>query len=322
MKNLITLILLSISSLIHCQEIGWKKVLDIEMSFITGWEYFRMQKKPLLSYEDTHDGRNWKIPFLIPKKYYRGYYRADIKISKWVTENNGYRDLEGKTHHYLNISKSNFYVIEKGNGLLGLKKEFFSEKILDSMQLNIYDSIFPYDNRFMAIDTGHNKFTFHSGNVTWGEWKDVGFVHDVDIVGFVRGVQFGVERVRPFIWNESQAIRRLRPEYPDYVYAYADRSLLSKSHLLIAAPQGKEDQLVEFIYYTNKPEKTGDEDSSHFYEMRYILPTQIKSIKERRLEKRLLSEEEKEMIFNMDNKMFFFIDSLRIEMPEEIIEKK
>lgn len=324
MKYIVILLITVFSyfSSISGQEIHWEKKMKIEMYFLTDWEYFRMQKNPLLTYEETHDGANWKVPFLIPKKFYRDDFTPDIKISRWVEEDRGYTDLKGKTHFYVDIGGASFYIVEKRNGLLGLKKNFYTEEILDSMQLNIYDSIFPYDNRFMAVDKGNNRFTFHSGNVLWGEWRDIGFIHDVDIVGLVRGVQFGVERVRPLIWEESQAIRRLRPEYPDYVYAHADRSLLSSTHLLIAAPQGKEDQLVEFIYYTNKPEKTGDENLEHFYEMRYILPTEIKSIKERRLEKRLLSDEEKEMIFNVENKMFFFIDPLRVIEPEEIIEVK
>lgn len=311
--------LLSIHISLYCQEIGWEKELDLEIRFVTDWHYFRMQKNPLLSYEETHDGRNWKVPFLIPKKYFTEYYRTDIKISRWDKFPGSYNDLEGKQHNYRYVAKPSFYLIEKGDGLLGLKINFYTKEILDSMQVDIANELFPYDNRFMAVDIGGNKFTFHSGNVTWGEWRDIGYTRQVDFVGYVRGVQFGVELMRPFIWGESQAIRRLRPEYPDYVYAHADRSLLSSSHLLVAAPEGKEDQLVEFIYYTNKPDKTGDDDLSHFYEMRYILPTQIKTIKERRLEKRLLRDDEKQMLFNPENKMFFFIDPLRMEEPVEII---
>lgn len=324
MKYIVILLITVFSyfSSISGQEIHWEKKMKIEMYFLTDWEYFRMQKNPLLTYEETHDGANWKVPFLIPKKFYRDDFTPDLKISRWDEFSGSYEDLNRKRHNYLFVAKPSFYLVEKRNGLLGLKKDFYTEEILDSMQLNIYDSIFPYDNRFMAVDKGNRQFTFHSGNVLWGEWRDVGYICRVDYVGYVRGVQFGVERVRPFIWEESQAIRRLRPEYPDYVYAHADRSLLSSTHLLIAAPQGKEDQLVEFIYYTNKPEKTGDENLEHFYEMRYILPTQIKSIKERRLEKRLLSDKEKKMILSGENDMIYFVDALRVIEPDEIIEVK
>lgn len=326
MKHIVIILLISLSTPIFCQNISFDTKIDLKYNFITDWVYFRMQKNPLLPYEETHDERGgWTNPFKFHRSFFDTYMVQDLKISRWV-EDGYYTDLKGKEHFYVDfIEGSRFYIAEKRNGLPGVKRYagLKGEELLpDSTCLDIYNELFPYDNRFLAVDKGNNQFTFHSGNVLWGEWRDIGFIHDVDVVGLVRGVQFGVERVRPFIWEESQAIRRLRPEYPDYVYAHADRSLLSSTHLLIAAPQGKEDQLVEFIYYTNKPEKTGDENLEHFYEMRYILPTEIKSIKERRLEKRLLSDKEKEMILSGENDMIYFVDPLRVIEPDEIIEVK
>ncbi len=321
-RLLIAIALVNLFISAHSQEVSLETKSDIESQFLSDWEYFRMQKNPELSYEETHDERGgWKRPFLIPDKFYLDYYGSDLKYSNWGSPKGVFVDKQGGVNRFVNMGDSRIYLVEKKDGLLGLKEDLFTEEVLDSMQLNIYDSIFPYDNRFLATARRTGKFTFHSGNVIWGEWRDVGYIRQVDMVGYIRGVQFGVENVKYYSENFSANIRRLRPKYPDYEYTEAYLSQLSKSRLLIAAPRGKEDQLVEFIYYTNKPEKTGDTDINHYYEMRYILPTEIKSIKERRLEKRLLDEQERKMILNIENQLIFYVDFLIIEEPEVIIER-
>jgi hypothetical protein len=270
-------------STVYGQEISFGTKIYLRSDFVNFWEYFRMKTTPYLSYEETHDERGgWKTPFFIPEKFYL-YYEPDVKISRWGTD-------ETNTNEYVDMSvPPRLYLVEKKDGLLGIKKDFFTGEIFDSIQMNVYDSIFPYDNRFLAcyirtIESGVSQFTFHSGNVEWGEWKDVGFAKDVDLVGYVRGAQFGVEKVRYYNWDFSAKIRNFRPDFPDYEYTAARKSLLTNAWLLIGAPRGKEDQLIEFIYYSHRPSKTGDPDTNHYYEMRYILPTKIKSIKERRLE--------------------------------------
>jgi hypothetical protein len=200
------------------------------------------------------------------------------------------------------------YLVEKGNGWTGYR--YTTGLRRDTVYSDVHDSIFPYDNRFIVCDKGKNKFTFHAGNVQWGSWWDLGVILRVDYVGFVRGVQFDVDPVILYDSKLSEAIRKERPEYPDYEYTIALRSLFTDGHLLIGAPKGKEDQLVEFIYYTRDPAKTGELDSEHYYEMRYILPTEIESIKERRLEKRKLTEDEQKNFLRLDswNPLRRFVD--------------
>ncbi|MDR3057464.1 MAG: hypothetical protein LBU84_04900 [Prevotella sp.] len=305
------------------QEISKDIKFHITMDFETQWHYFRMKRNPLLSYEETHDGANWKIPFLIPEKFYVGYYEAELKISRWGPAKTP-RYVGDVYYPFVDMHDPNYYLVEKKDGLLGIKRAFMTDSIIDTMQLNIYDSIFPYDNRFLAVVKNNDKygdpiFRFHSGNVEWGEWRDAHYRHSVDYCGYIRGVQFSIENVIKFNQGFSDKIKQFRPEYPDYVYT-ANRysSLLTPMCVIIGAPQGKEDQLIEYIYYCNIPEKTGDPDLEHYYEMRYILPTQITSIKERRLEKRLLTDEEKNYIFDDTNEMFYYVERY-VEPDVEII---
>jgi hypothetical protein len=305
----------------NSQEVPLGVKIELPSAFFTDWIYFRMLKNPLLSYEDIYrqDGL-WESPYhlFLPEKMLGNNYDYDVKISCWGKSKTA-------NYQYIDIRATYFYLIEKNNGLLGLKRSYFPEAILDSVQLNIYDGIFPYDNHFLAvrertINEDNYKFTFHSGNVQWGTWKDAGFIRRVDYCGYIRGVQFGIENVFQFRQGFSDKIKQFRPEYPDYVYTCNRyRSLLTPVCVIIGAPQGKEDQLIEYIYYTNNVGKTGDTDESHYYEMRYILPTQIQSIKERRLEKRLLSDEEKKYILNEENKMHYYIERKEASLNEESV---
>ncbi len=251
-----------------------------------------------------------------------GFRCVKIKVSDWGAPKNG----------YISFPDEGFYLVEKGNGYTNEKRNF-SDSVLDVVHLNLYDSIFPYDNRFLIKYVYTDKsfvdhFSFHSGNVEWGDWKDTGFVHDVDVVGYIRGVQFKVDNVFQFSSEFSDKIKKFRPNFPNYVYtSNHSYTLLGKSCLIIGAPSGKEDELVEYIYYSNLPEKTGDPDETHYYEMRYILPTKIKSVKERHLEKRRLTDEEQKYVLNWDNKMFPFLERKPVEekvivLPTPKIRKK
>jgi hypothetical protein len=292
-----------------------KREFDITNQFEMDWYYFRMLKNSeipdTVKYIDRSRANPYRM-FQPEKMRYSGgayYYWPDIKISDWG------KSKGDKPNEYVDLRSSNFYLVEKKDGLLSINKNILTEEVLDSIRLNIYDSIFPYDNRFLVVNKRKNvivdgsDYTFHSGNVEWGEWRDVGFWRAVDHCGYIRGVQFGIENVIKFRQEFSDKIRAFRPDFPNYVYTEnRDISLLTNGFVIIGAPKGKEDQLVEYIYYSNLPEKTGDSDETHYYEMRYILPTRIKSIKERRLEKRPLTNEEQKYILNWENKMIMFLD--------------
>ena len=314
MKRIINLIILiNIVLSANSQEIGWEKKWGVLMRFDTDWLYFRMKANPLLSREQTHDGVNWKISpsrVLLPDSIRKKNYMPDIKISEWGEfRGSDYIDRPFSLPHF------GFYLVEKGDGYTGVKKTFMTDSIIDIIHLNIYDSIFPYDNRFLVkyLYTDKTSFTeyysCHSGNVMWGDWKDVGYIKGVDYCGYFRGVQFGIEKVMHFNQKFSDKIKSFRPDFPNYVYTQnRSISLLTNGFVIIGAPEGKEDELVEYIFYSNMPEKTGDPDESHYYEMRYILPTQIKSVKERRLEKRRLTDEEQQYILDGKNGMLLFHD--------------
>ncbi|MDR3286359.1 MAG: hypothetical protein LBT27_02830 [Prevotellaceae bacterium] len=61
---------------------------QIRINFITDWEYFRMKKNPLLTYEETHtEWGYWKRPSqvkgLLPDSFYNKNYEPDIKVYRW-----------------------------------------------------------------------------------------------------------------------------------------------------------------------------------------------------------------------------------------------
>ena len=267
--------------------------VNFQMEFISKWLYFRMQKNPLLTCEETHtQWGEWKHPDktgIFPDTFFTKDYQPDIKVHTWEKI---YK--RPKNPYYEQIQTPFLYVIEKGNGITGIRKKRWTDEILDTVQINCYDSIFPYDNRFLIKHNPYEtprKFLFYSGNVSWEPL----YKTYISEAGFMRGVQFGVEHVKELKREMMDSVRKLRPEYPDYVYATADESFLSKRPILIAGPENRISDYIEYIFYTDDTIKTGG-DKYDFYEIRYVLPTVVKSISERRMIKRKLTEEEKKVV--------------------------
>ena len=291
-KRLSLVVLISIICLdAFSQDLEKYEYVRLRGAFFSDWLQFRLYQDPTLPREKTHNEYGqWRHSLaLLPGEgqFVLDGYRPEITVRKWGITPPGFVNLGLSTH---------FYLVEKENGLPSIKRERYPDRIVDSINIYVNDSIFPYDNRFLAIKVGE-RYEFCSGNAMWSQWEGiVPFRPRVDIVGYVRGVQFGVERVRPYKAKFSEEIRALRPDFPDYEYTVAHESLLTRARLLIAAPRGKETELIEYIYYTNDSIKTHDPNPDNYYEMRYIIPTEIKSIKERRLEKRLLRPEEVEAV--------------------------
>ena len=308
MKRIASVILTSIFVMnIFAQKLTLQDSLTINSEFVTSWAYFRVLKDPTVSIEKYRSNSGVIIPNVFPKEFY-GNYMAQIKIypveQMWGNECVG-------------LDPRDFYVIEKDDGIIGKNVWKSDHTMKDTIQVYVNDSIFPYDNRFLVIYFPYTwdgkwvgKTYFCAGNVQWCDLKDIPVMKGVDMMGYIRGVQFDVRYVRRFSQVYSDTIKKYRPDFPDYEYTYANRSLLSLGHLLIGSPKGKAGELIEFIYYTDNPKKTGDE-RGQYYEMRYILPTNIKSITERRLEKRKLTEEESKSL--LESPLHYFI-----ETPEEL----
>jgi hypothetical protein len=277
----------------------------IARDFYTRWVYFRMRKNPALTYEETHDKYgHWKNPYdlLLPSDF--SQYRKQIKIRHWYPDYQQYNsELKAVFIH-----DTSFYVIEKDNGITGIKWKIFWDSIgvpaipIDTMHVNVYDSLFLYDNRFLAYHAIEgNRILFCSGNVSWDHpmnHRELSWLEGIERIGYIRGVQFNVEFVRKIKEAQLEEIRRLRPAYPNYVYASGYRSSFCYGQILIGAPEGKEVDLIEYIFYSNDPVKTKDPDTNNIYEMRYVVPSEIKTISERRMERRKLPPEEWEQIKN------------------------
>jgi len=319
MKRLIVLFLaINLYAVAYSQEIPEEVESKILSEFKTSWFYFRMQKNPLMSYEETHNKwGGWKVPYdlFVPEIIYeRRYGTENIKVSRW-----GEPSIKGQG--YVDMRTLPLFLVEKGDGMLYTREDYFTKEI-DTIHINVYDSIFPYDNRFLVSNDAPGRYTLHGGNVEWSKFYYVRAKTQIDYVGYVRGVQFGVDLVKYFNEALSERIRQARPDFPDYVYTEALQSMITTGRLLIGAPKGKEDQLIEFIYYSKDTVKTGDPDKSRLYEIRYVMPTEIKSISERRWEKRKLSDEEMEVWYTDGNPLRRFEEFIIEEEPEIIIKEE
>jgi hypothetical protein len=304
MKKIILILILFCGLVINtkAQKIPITRELSstIRTAFITEWEYFRMLRNPLIQDEEKYDGRSRKRPSkVIPilDTFHTNWYEPDIKIYQWESVYKQHKDSNPLVNPFL-------FIIEKKDGITGIRREKWTNKILDTLRLNVYDSIFPYDNRFLVYYNEYEdarKCIFYSGNVDWIE--KIGNMSDIGSVGDIRGVQFGVGYVKTLEHGMTDSLRKLRPEYPDYVYATADESFISRGKILIAGHENNLSDYIEFIFYSDDSTKTGDSKGA-YYEMRYLLPTNIKSIKERRMEKRKLSAEEQKQFFSSYLKNF------------------
>ena len=197
-----------------------------------------------------------------------------------------------------------------------------AEHLKDTVHVSVYDSLFHYDNRFLVyvpeIDRG--PIYFYSGNVEWDGWRYLNFgVNHLRDVAYVRGVQFGLQELRwrlPDEWIED--FNEYLPEYSGWEFACADKSFFTHGRLLITSPHEKATEYMEFLFYSDNPEKTGDKVGV-YYEFKYIFPTIIKSISERRMEKRKLTTEEFEKI--RSTSLRYFLDPWRArtgQIVEEI----
>ena len=324
-RIVITALMISVFLSMQSQEIGWERKSDIRSLFESNWLRFRALNNPLIPDSVIRNARG-SFSFLLPGGFFM-YYRTDITITRWGMSRWFEPVRPGSSMNQFIDIPHTFYLVEKTDGLTGVKWEWFADnQMKDTIHVNVYDSIFPFDNRFLIRRgvhqvTGEQRFSFHSGNVEWGDWRDAIFMRRVDFVGYIRGAQFGIENVFVFRQDFSDKIRNFRPEFPDFVYT-SNRytaSLLGNSDVIIGAPEGREDEHVEFIFYSNIYERTGDPDVENFYEIRFVLPTHIQSIKERRFEHRLLTEEEKQFILNRENNMRRFIErrTRYMVLPEE-----
>jgi len=306
MKRIVFVVLATIFVInVFAQELSEESWITIRRDFVTSWSYFRVLKDPTVSIEKYRSNSGVINPKIFPEEFY-GSYMPQINIYPVKINGGG-----------VSIDPRDFFIIEKDNGMTGVNVRTWDHSLKDTLHVYVNDSIFPYDNRFLVYYTPYTwdgkwigKTYFCAGNVEWCDPKEIPVMKQIDMMGYIRGVQFDVRYVRYFSQGFSDDIKQYRPNFPDYEYTYAQRSLLSLGHLLIGSPVGKASDLIEYIYYTDNPKKTGDE-RGQYYEMRYILPTNIKSIKERRLEKKKLTEEETKILLKSPLSYF-------IETPEEL----
>ena len=293
----------------------------IEQQFFSSWLYFRLTKNPMFSEEIRNPPRGeMRRPWqhLLPPEYTYDY-QPDIKILPWYDESLN----SGLGFEFFGYTDG-LYIIEKGDGITGVKSEFnvsILERIpVDTMHVNVYDSIFPFDNRFLVYVSNSGEIGFYSGNIGWDNWRNLNMSRGLVGVAYIRGVQFGLQRLRRMPDEWITGVRENLPQYDGWDFAFADRSFLTYGRLLITAPPNQAPDHLEFLFYSDHPQKTGDEEGV-YYEFRYILPTIINDISERRLEKRKLTPEEVQKMRETD--LRYFVDPWQrweviIEIEEEM----
>jgi hypothetical protein len=255
--------------------------IDFAGSFFTDWLYFRMVTNPTLNDKETRDewGRwknHWKV--LLPPDFDTDY-QSDIKITPWCCPPFIVKD---------------WYVVEKKDGLTAIKWDYFTyDKItpIDTVHYNVSDSLYLYDNRFLAVNVD-GRIRFYSGNIRWDDWRKLNIPNQLRLVAYIRGVQFGLQDIDYLKKEWIPDIEAIYPEYVDWDFVYSFFApVLTHGRVIVTSPKGKALEYLEFLYYTDNPERTGDKEDV-YYEMKYKLPTTITSIKERHLEKRKLTREE------------------------------
>ena len=331
-KAIILIICLSMSFYTNAQEKTLKDVQEefkqlISDWFFSNWLHFRMAKNPLLSYDEKYRYGQLRTSaaFLLPDNFFKDFYEAQFKISVWEDMP---ETVEDEKWGYYSVRSPYYFIIEKGDGITAVKSIYSFNKGNgpDTLRLNIYDSIFPYDNRFLVRYNVNNKrIEYLSGNVLWNGLKDDPFSpfnSRIIDAAFARGVQFGLREIpqREMEKTMTDSLRRLRPDFRDYVYTTANKSYLTKGKLLVGGPENKVSDYIEFIYYTIDPGKTGDSTYA-WYEMRYVLPTRIESITERHWVKRKLTDEEvyilRHSYLGWFIEPYYYDDIINIEEEEE-----
>ena len=331
MKRLIILLIfVSMGFHSNAQEKTLKDVQEelkqiIQQKFFGSWLYFRMLANPLLTKEDKlWNGQLRNPSFLVPDNFFKDWYNAQFKISVWEDMQEHKDDLR---MGYREIYSPYYFIIEKGDSITAVKSIYSPNKDNgpDTLRLNIYDSIFPYDNRFLVrYNVNNQRIEYLSGNVEWSRLNDDPFATNsrpINSAAFLRGVQFGLRQIPRQEMEKKMidSLRGIRPQYPNYVYTTANKSDLTTGRLLVGGPENKVSDYIEFIYYTINPEKTGDSTYA-WYEMRYLLPTRIESITERHWVKRKLTDEEVYILRH--SYLAWFIEPYSIPGSMDIIDEE
>ena len=135
----------------------------IKSTFLGWWLDFRLQYNPLKSNEDKFQNGLKRDPFdiLLPHEFTIEHL-ADIKVLPW------YDEKANSRLGYISFSNTDgLYIIEKGDGITGIKWEtqWSQSPIIripvDTIHVNVYDSIFPFDNRFLIFMPGKDQGQIH-----------------------------------------------------------------------------------------------------------------------------------------------------------------
>lgn len=292
--------------------------LKIKSQFMSDWLSYRMEKNSEYSRNDWYDVEKGMPcnPFKFILRDTINYKRYDMLFS--------IREWPDSSYSKFDIQKldglGNYYLVEKRGNVFRkqiLEGVIYSDSVKalpDTIKVNAYSEQFPYDDRFLYYyDKEKDQLWNISGNIEWNNTPYRSNLPQYYIL--TRLAQYDVKMVqdyRIFLNSKKNSTNIYDSLLRDSKHRYyiAESSLLSEGRLLIRTPFNsknvKYDKLIEVIFYTLNPLKTGDKDGKTMMEYRYSIRSFIEKSNERTPAIRKLSNEEKQRILNSN--MRFFVE--------------
>lgn len=250
--------------------------LCLRGKFQDNWLRYIMTTHPEYDKEDWYD--NYKK---MHKDYYKfvlgdtlegGDYYLDFTIKKWP-------ELEFPLGIPFNAERivpyKNFYLIEKKRNIFidYCPDTTFCDKT-DTIEVDAQSKYYPFDERFLVYYDPINEPyqpRWLSGNVHWNALPEYPFNYNWECAPLIRLAQYGVERLRLYhSKNPSRECNNFIDKFK-YKYYIAEKSLLTDGYLWIRTPYISDDSQYEMIYFTNRPEKTGDTTRTTMRKYHYTL---------------------------------------------------
>ncbi len=175
------------------------------------------------------------------------------------------------------IPYKNFYLIEKKRNIfidycpdttLGCKT--------DTIEVNAQSRYYPFDERFLVYYDPVNapyQPRWLSGNVHWNSLPNNHINVNWMSEPLIRLAQYGVGKLRVYYNDTPGYDNNDFADRPIYEYFVAEKSLLTDGYLWIRTPYNNNDSQYEMIYFTNRPEKTGDTTRTTMRKYHYTIKT-------------------------------------------------
>lgn len=252
--------------------------LQIRDKFPATWLHYIMTTHPEYDKNDLYrkdiDMYKDQYQYVLGDTIEPGKHRLYFTIKKWPELDkplgipyNAERITPYK-NYYLIEKKRNIFIDYCADTSLGCKT--------DTIEVDAQSKYYPFDERFLVYYDPVNaprQPRWLSGNVHWNTLPEYPFNYNWECAPLIRLAQYGVERLRLY---HSEYPSRASNNFTDklkYQYYIAEKSLLTDGYLWIRTPYISDDSQYEMIYFTNRPEKTGDTTRMTMRKYHYTIKT-------------------------------------------------